>query len=172
MSKRIRYRVRYVPKFSRWIIVIAVLAVMLAIAVAANLDYQVMQHAPYVAGQQAASERYGFWFNFVLFMFGFVPALLLGYLYRASKAGVVLFGTIVVATAIVIFANFEDCMYFLLGQRSFPANNVNWNWMWQANAIGRGFWNTSDQILWTVTWLIVLSLFLMLVLKFAKRYEH
>lgn len=169
---KLRYHVRYkyVPKFSRWVIILAVLAIFLAVSVAANLDYQVMQHAPFVSGQEAQYLIYGFWFTAVMFMFGFGIACALGYVYRASKAGGVLFGTVVVATALLIISGFEDCMYFLLGQGSFPANNVNWDWMIQAK--WWGFWNTTDVIAWLSIWLLILALFLGLVLKFAKRYEH
>lgn len=162
MRRRIR---RYVnPKL---MLVLAVILVAVAIMVASKLDYAVMQHAPFTTGQQQQSEIYGFWFSSTMVMFGVILAVALGVVYESVVLGI----TVVASTAILLFGNFEDCMYFALGQGYFPANSTNWQWMWQSQSSFFGFWNTPDQILWTIMWVgLVLPIVVYVGLTHLKSY--
>jgi hypothetical protein len=139
------------------IALIAVLFVILSIVVESLVDWQ-------VSGYSKQPEIYAFWFNTAMFMFGFGTALTLLEL-NPRKQGPALFATITVSTAILIFANFEDCMYFLLGAGGFPANNVQWNWMIQYKWFHS--WTTPDQLIWTIGFLLILAAFLYCMLKFG-----
>jgi hypothetical protein len=171
VRRKIKLRRPRRPPFSKKILVVSVLLVVLAIAVFSMLDFTYLQHAPYVTGEQQASFSYGFWFNAAMSTVGFVVASLLLVFYWDSrrKLGICLFGTVIGSTAIIIGSGLEDCLYFLLGAHGFPANNVIWTWMYEYKYFQWHFWNTTSQILWTIFWLSILAVFVFGMLKFIKK---
>jgi magnesium-transporting ATPase (P-type) len=155
--------------FSNKIVVVAVLVIVLAIAVFSMLDFTYLQHAPYVTGEQQASEMYGFWFNMAMFTVGFAIASLLKTFYWDLPIGNYLFGTVIVSTVILIASGLEDCLYFALGAGRFPANNIIWTWMYEYEYFNWHFWNTTAQVVWTLLWLSILTAFVFGMLKVIQK---
>lgn len=136
------------------ILTVSVLLVALSIAVASQLDNQVIN---------AYSSNYNFWFNATMFTPGLIVATVLGLVYW-GKIGTAMFCSVTVSTILIIESGFEDLMYFLT-YRGLPLNSVNWNWMWQAKYIGNGFWCTSEQIMWAIIFLLITAIFLFIMVK-------
>jgi hypothetical protein len=165
----VRRRIPIKQVFSNKIVVVAVLVVMLSIAVLAMLDFTFLSHAPYVTGEEQASELYGFWFNMAMFVVGFSVASLLKTFYWGLPIGNYLFGTVIVATIILIVSGFEDCMYFALGAGSFPPDSKQWTWMYEYEYLYWHFWNTTAQVVWTILWLSILTAFVFGMLKVIQK---
>ena len=136
------------------ILTTSVLLIALSITVASQLDNQVIN---------AYSSNYNFWFNAVMFTPGLIVATVLGLVYW-GKIGTAMFCSIITSTLLLIESGFEDLMYFLT-YRGLPLNSVNWNWMWQAKYIGNGFWDTTNQVEWTIIFLLVTAIFLFIMIK-------
>jgi hypothetical protein len=141
------------------ILIVTVLLIALAIIFISQLDYQASACA-------ASPTAYGFWLMASMFMFGLIPATIISIIYWLTdgfKIAQIMFWTILVSTALLIASNLEDCMYFLFGARDcFPTNTANWNWMLQAKLFG--FWDTTNQVEWTIIFLLILALFLTAVI--------
>ena len=134
------------------ILTTSVLLIALSITVASQLDNQVIN---------AYSSNYNFWFNAVMFTPGLIVATVLGLVYW-GKIGTAMFCSIITSTLLLIESGFEDLMYFLT-YRGLPLNSVNWNWMWQAKTFG--FWNSTNQVEWTIIFLLVTAIFLFIMTK-------
>ena len=134
------------------ILITSILLIALSIAVASQLDTQVID---------SCASNYNFWFNAVMFMPGLIVATVLGLVYW-GKIGTVMFCSVIVSTLLLIESGFEDLMYFLT-YRGLPLNSVNWNWMWQAKTFG--FWNSTNQVEWTIIFLLITAIFLFIMIK-------
>jgi len=99
------------------------------------------------------NSHYWFWLTVLILAFGFCCAALMKVTYSYSPVGDYLAGMVVVADILLYVGNFEDDMYFLLGQHSFPSNTTQWTWMEQYKLFG--FWTTSNQIVWSIFWLLI-----------------
>ena len=136
-----------------------VAVVVALIMVLAMVDWYVMTIVDpaysYDTAQQMATfnSHYLFWFTALILMFGFGCAALIKVAYSYSPVGNYLAGMVVVADIILYVGNFEDDMYFLLGQHGFPSNNIQWSWMYQYKLFG--FWTTTNQIEWSIFWLLI-----------------
>ena len=134
------------------ILTTSVLLIALSITVASQLDNQVIN---------AYSSNYNFWFNAIMFTPGLIVATVLGLVYW-GKIGTAMFCSIITSTLLLIESGFEDLMYFLT-YRGLPLNSVNWNWMWQAKTFG--FWNSTNQVEWTIIFLLITAIFLFIMIK-------
>lgn len=150
--------------------IIVILTIMLDIAVFAMVDFQVMQHQTYqLPEEQEAYNVYIFWVSATMLMFGIAEAVLIIVIFRFSPIRFILSGTVLLSTIIVIFSGLEDIIFFAI-QGGLPADNVNWKWMWQARVWG--FWNSTEQAMWTIFWLgAVLPIVLFVSIKIMNTYK-
>jgi len=132
-------------------VVWTVVAVAVAIAVFAMVDYQVMLRSPYkLPEEQIAYSNYIFWITATMFMFGVAAAVVSYILFQKSPLAETLATSIIVSTILLIVSGLEDFLYFMWAG-GLPAGDVQWTWMFQHKLFGS--WSTNLHILWMLFWL-------------------
>ena len=143
---------------------------MLAIAVFAMVDLQVMLRSPYdLSTELAAYNFYILCITATMLLFGVSAAVVAYVSFQKSPLGKTVATSIMASTVILLISGLEDIIFFVMAG-GFPANDVNWNWMLQTNIFGG--WNTSSHLLWAVFWLgLVLPGALYFFFKKIGRYK-
>lgn len=123
-----------------------------------------LQHGAYNV-PTVLSDNYAVWFTASMFLAGFAIALTLKLAYWDYKLGDYLFATITIATIMLIISSFEDVCFFFFGNKAFPADNTQWTWMFQHQVFPWLWWNTTAQLIWTISWIVGMVAFVFLMVR-------